>query len=148
MSRFNFKNNIANSSATANFEAGYQLVNMTVDYRGFSPNTFNIQKGIPVRWQIDAKELTGCNNEIIMPALKIDKKLSPGQNIIEFTPNKVGTLNFSCWMGMLRGKFIVTENSGDLNLNDRQPGGLAVNNYEAAKSLNAAAAGCGCANTF
>jgi plastocyanin domain-containing protein len=33
--------------------------------------------------------------------------MQAGENIIRFTPQKEGTINFSCWMGMVRGKFVV-----------------------------------------
>ena len=88
-----------------------QEVVMNVDYRGYSPNVFTIKKGIPVRWIVDVRQMTGCTNEIIVPDLGIKKKLQYGKNVIQFTPSKVGDLSFSCWMGMVRGKFIVTNGS-------------------------------------
>jgi sulfite exporter TauE/SafE/copper chaperone CopZ len=84
-----------------------QVVEMTVGYYGFSPNVFNVKQGIPVKWIIKGENVTGCTNEIIMPSANIKKKIQPGENIIEFTPTGTGTINFSCWMGMTRGKFIV-----------------------------------------
>ena len=86
-----------------------QEITMTVDYNGFTPSVFTLKRGVPVRWIIKAKGLTGCNNEIIVPALSLDKKLSYGDNLVEFTPTEIGTIKFSCWMGMIRGKFLVTE---------------------------------------
>jgi len=44
---------------------------------------------------------------LIIPSLKIQKQLQPGENIIEFTPQKVGDLPFSCSMGMYTGVFHV-----------------------------------------
>lgn len=84
-----------------------QIINMTVDFSGYSPSTIRIKKDIPVRWEINGKQLSGCTNEIIVPDLGIRKKLAPGNNVIDFTPKKTGTIGFSCWMGMVRGKFIV-----------------------------------------
>jgi len=86
---------------------GFQEVRMVVGYSGYNPNTIRVQDGVPVRWVIDAESLNGCSNEIIMPALNLRKKLVPGENIVEFTPAGKGVIPFSCWMGMLRGKFIV-----------------------------------------
>ena len=100
---------ITNANA-ALIQDGVQIINMDVDGSGYSPNSFVLQKGIPVKWNVNVKELTNCNNEIIVNAYGIDKKLTSGLNIIEFTPDKTGTIPFSCWMGMLRGSFIVTEN--------------------------------------
>ncbi len=88
---------------------GAQEVNMEVDASGYSPNSFVIKNKIPVKWNINVKQLTGCNNEIIMNDYNIDVKLKQGLNVIEFTPEKTGTISFSCWMGMIRGSFIVTD---------------------------------------
>jgi sulfite exporter TauE/SafE/copper chaperone CopZ len=85
-----------------------QVVNMEVDWT-FNPTVFEVKKGVPVVWQIFGKNLTGCSNEVIIPSLGIRKKLQPGPNVVEFTPEHVGVIPFSCWMGMIRGKFIVTE---------------------------------------
>ena len=86
-----------------------QIIQMNVDYSGFTPNVFNIKKGVPVAWVINGEKLTGCTNRIIVPSLSIEKSLIPGKNVIRFTPNKEGVINFSCWMGMVRGKFVVSQ---------------------------------------
>ncbi|MBU1166935.1 sulfite exporter TauE/SafE family protein [Patescibacteria group bacterium] len=88
----------------------YQVVNMELSYGGYSPNVLSIKKGIPVRWVIDAKQVSGCTNEIIVPSYNIKQELKQGENIIEFTPTEAGEIKFSCWMQMVWGKFIVIEN--------------------------------------
>jgi len=92
---------------TAVISDDVQVVKMTADYRGYSPSSFRIQVGVPVRWEIDATQITGCTDEIIVPSLNIRQPLHPGMNVIEFVPDQVETIGFSCWMGMVRGKFIV-----------------------------------------
>lgn len=86
---------------------GVQVVRMDIGYYGFEPRVIKIKKGIPVKWIIDGEGATGCTNKIIVPELGISKKISKGENIVEFTPTKVGNIGFSCWMGMVRGQFIV-----------------------------------------
>lgn len=86
---------------------GLQTVEMTVGSSGYTPDKIKIKLGVPVRWVINGKQLNGCNGTIIVPKLGIKKKLSQGENIIEFTPTEKGVLSFSCWMGMVRGQFIV-----------------------------------------
>lgn len=95
-----------NSSIT--LENGFQVINMDVDASGYHPNSFVLKQGIPVKWNINVKQLTSCNGEILVPSYKIDVKLKQGLQTIEFTPDKEGTIGFSCWMGMIRGSFIVT----------------------------------------
>ncbi len=87
----------------------YQIVKMDLTYRGYSPNVLFIKKDIPVRWIIDVKQMSGCTDEIIMPEYNIKKLLEYGENIIEFVPKRLGDIKFSCWMQMVWGKFVVTE---------------------------------------
>ncbi|MBU4369409.1 sulfite exporter TauE/SafE family protein [Patescibacteria group bacterium] len=87
----------------------YQVVNMDLTYRGYSPNVLFVKKDIPVRWIINVKQMSGCTDEIIMPEYNIKKPLEYGENIIEFIPKRLGDLKFSCWMQMVWGKFVVTE---------------------------------------
>ena len=90
-------------------ENGVQIVRMTADGAGYTPNGLYIQKNMPVKWIIDGKALNSCNSEIIIPDLNIQKTLKSGENVIEFTP-KDKDINFSCGMGMIRGVFKVVDN--------------------------------------
>ncbi len=85
----------------------FQEVRMDLTYEGYSPNTLNIKKGIPVRFIVNAKEISNCTSEILIPEFNISKKLSQGENVIEFTPTHTGEIKFSCGMRMVWGKFIV-----------------------------------------
>jgi hypothetical protein len=64
---------------------------------------FVVQAGLPVRWTIEVKaeDLNGCNNALIVPAYGIRKRLAPGKNVVEFTPDRAGTIAYTCWMGMI-----------------------------------------------
>jgi len=102
--------NAAQSNVTkATIEDGVQVIRMTADNNGYTPNAVYIQKDIPVKWIIEGNQLNSCNNAIVVPSLNIEKKLKSGENIIEFTP-KDEDINFSCWMGMIRGVIKVTDN--------------------------------------
>ncbi|MCK4892294.1 MAG: sulfite exporter TauE/SafE family protein, partial [Candidatus Pacebacteria bacterium] len=87
----------------------YQVANMDLTYRGYSPNVLFIKKDVPVRWIINVKQMSGCTDEIIVSEYNIKKKLDYGENVIEFVPKKTGDIKFSCWMQMVWGKFVVTE---------------------------------------
>lgn len=84
-----------------------RVVKMNIGYYGFEPQVINLKKGVPVKWIIDGTGSTGCTNKIIVPSLNISKKINSGDNIVEFTPTESGVIPFSCWMGMVRGKFLV-----------------------------------------
>lgn len=70
-----------------------------------------VQKGIPVRWTIKVKKenLNNCNDTIEIPAFKLEKTLTEGDNRIEFTPENEGELIYTCWMGMIKSKITVVE---------------------------------------
>ena len=76
---------------------------------GYTPITVTV--GTPVKWTISAtkKTLTSCNRTIEIPEFEIEKTLSAGDNVIEFTPTKAGTFTYTCWMGMIRSTITVTE---------------------------------------
>jgi len=94
--------------AKATIKDGVQIINMTADNKGYTPNAFYVQKGIPVKWVIDGKQINSCNNSVVAQSLNIQKKLKSGENIIEFTPGDKD-INFSCWMGMIRGVIKVVD---------------------------------------
>lgn len=101
--------------AKAILKDGVQIINMTADNNGYTPNAFYVQKGIPVRWVIDGKEINSCNNVIVAQSLNIEKKLKSGENVIEFDPEDKD-INFSCWMGMIRGVIKVVDNLEDVDI--------------------------------
>ena len=88
-------------------EDGYQIIRMNVTAYGWTPDTFSLKKGVPVKWIIDGKEITGCNNAIQVPKLGLNFNIKKGEQRIEFTPAEAGTIPWSCWMGMIKGTFIV-----------------------------------------
>ncbi len=107
----NFSKNSDKSNANvskATIEDGVQVIRMTADNNGYTPNAFYVQKGIPVKWIIEGKELNSCNNAIVARDIKVEKKLVSGENIVEFTPGDKD-INFSCWMGMIGGVIKVVE---------------------------------------
>ena len=100
--------NLINKSGVI-IKNGVQEVNMNVDASGYHPNSFVLKKGVPVKWNVNLPQLMSCTNELIMNAYGIDVHLKQGLNVVEFTPDKIGTIQFTCGMGMLHGSFIVTE---------------------------------------
>jgi sulfite exporter TauE/SafE/copper chaperone CopZ len=89
------------SVAVAKVIGDYQEVRTTVESGDYHP--LIVQKGIPVRWTVSAKaeDLNGCNNPLTVPQYGIRKQLVPGDNLIEFTPDRDGTISYTCWMGMI-----------------------------------------------
>ena len=106
--------------AKATLQDGIQIINMTADNNGYKPNAFYVQKGIPVKWIIDGKELNSCNNAIVARALNLERKIKKGENIIEFTPGDKD-INFSCWMGMIGGVIKVVDNLDSVDTSKADP---------------------------
>ncbi len=110
-------------TAVAKVLDGYQEVRTTVEANAYHP--FVVQAGIPVRWTISVKaaDLNGCNNPVTVPQLGIRKQLVPGDNLIEFTPDRTGTIVYTCWMGMISSTIRVVTDVAKLS-----PGDLAPSN--------------------
>jgi plastocyanin domain-containing protein len=60
-----------------------------------------------VRWEIDGANAVGCERALVSRKLGIQKLLTSGTTVIEFTPTEAGNIPFSCSMGMYRGSFTV-----------------------------------------
>lgn len=89
--------------------ADIQVIEMTQKSFGYSPKTFTVKKGKPVRWVIDSQDQNSCASSIVLAKYGINEVLKPGKNVFEFTPDQVGTLRFSCSMGMYTGTIQVVE---------------------------------------
>jgi sulfite exporter TauE/SafE/copper chaperone CopZ len=141
--------NINNNQNIAQIEDGYQIIKMDVTARGWSPDTFVLKKGIPVKWIINGEEITNCNKAIQVPKLNLQFDIKKGEQIIEFTPTETGTISWSCWMGMIPGTFIVTE-TGQATQNEIT--GVAVKNTGSSCGMGGgcgggcggSGGGCGC----
>ncbi|MDF2521302.1 MAG: heavy metal-associated protein [Clostridia bacterium] len=106
--------------AKATLQDGVQIINMTADNNGYTPNSFYVQKGIPVKWIVDGVEMNSCNNAIVARELNLEWKLKKGENIQEFTPGDKD-INFSCWMGMIRGVIKVVDNLDAVDTSKADP---------------------------
>jgi uncharacterized protein len=75
------------------------------------PNVMKLN--VPVRMEVDLTTVQGCMQTVTIPAFNVEKYVKPGDNVIEFTPNKAGTFNIACSMGMGRNTFTVQDDSGN-----------------------------------
>ena len=81
-----------------------QIVYSKLDFGTYPEIT--VYSGIPVKWVISVPEevINGCNSRMILSEYDISHDFTPGENIIEFTPGEEGTVQYTCWMGMINGK--------------------------------------------
>ncbi|WAK01906.1 urease accessory protein UreH domain-containing protein [Methylobacter sp. YRD-M1] len=95
------------ADAGSHLQDGYQVIYMEAEATAYKPDQFNLRYGIPVKWIINVKELSSCNKSIIVPALDMTIDLKPGLQVVEFTPQQMGAISWSCYMGMIPGTFVV-----------------------------------------
>jgi plastocyanin domain-containing protein len=95
------------TAAIANtVEGGRQEVTVVVR-GGYEPSTIRVKAGRPVRLAFDRQETSSCSEEIVFPDFNVRKFLPAHQRtIIELTPPKAGTYEFSCGMSMLHGRLV------------------------------------------
>lgn len=100
------------SVAASTVREGVQEVTVRVA-GGYDPSVVRVRKGVPVRLVFQREETSGCSEELVVPDFGIRKFLPPHQRTaIEITPTEAGEFDFTCGMGMLRGRLIVEEESG------------------------------------
>lgn len=86
---------------------GVQEVTVTVQ-GGYDPAAVRVRRGESVRLVFDRQETSGCSEEVVFGDFGIRRFLPPFQKtVVELTPTEAGTYEFTCGMGMLRGRLIV-----------------------------------------
>jgi FtsP/CotA-like multicopper oxidase with cupredoxin domain len=88
---------------------GAQEITIKVVGADFVPSDITVQKGIPVRLNVDGRKAMGCMTTFLIPSLNIRSQLKAGDNYFEFTPTETITIPFSCGMNMARGVIRVVE---------------------------------------
>lgn len=108
----------AEAGNIARIEGNVQKVSIDLESGYYAPIV--VQKGIPVRFTINAarEDINGCNNAIVIPRYGVEKRLKPGENIIEFLPDEEGNIVYSCWMGMIRSNILVVSDISKISGDD------------------------------
>lgn len=96
-------------AVVATMKEGYQEVRVVVDPRAYDPVVVQVNVPVKMVFVAEARNLNGCNNAIIIPSLGIEEALRAGETVVEFTPNQLGTVRYSCWMNMIRSTITVVE---------------------------------------
>lgn len=91
----------------ATTSSGYQEA-MILVRGGYTPDVIIVQHGKPVRFNFRREETAACSEMVIFNDFGKSAHLPTGETVpVEFLPEKPGEYEFSCQMGMLRGKLIV-----------------------------------------
>jgi plastocyanin domain-containing protein len=87
--------------------SGYQEAMILVK-GGYTPDVIVVQHGKPVRLNFRREETAACSEMVVFGDFGKSAKLPEGVLVpIEFLPEQPGEYDFTCQMGMLRGKLIV-----------------------------------------
>ena len=99
------------TSATAAAAAAGGVQEVTIGVAGgYEPARVRVKRGVPVRLVFDRQESSGCSEEVVIPEFGIRRFLPAFEKTaVELTPREAGSFDFTCGMGMLRGKLIVDE---------------------------------------
>ena len=75
---------------------------------GYDPDVIVVKAGKPVQFDFFREETADCSEQVLLPAFRQSAILTPFKTVsVNFTPVQPGEYDFSCGMGMLRGKIIV-----------------------------------------
>ena len=87
---------------------GVQRIGIEV-HSGYSPAVVRVRAGQPVRLDFHRTENSGCTEEVVIPDFGIRTFLPPFTTTpVEFTPTP-GSHEFTCGMGMVRGRIIADD---------------------------------------
>lgn len=77
---------------------------------GYTPDVILVRRNTPVKLNFIREETASCSEMVLLPDFNRSAQLPTGETVsIEFVPDKVGEYEFTCQMGMLRGKLIVED---------------------------------------
>jgi hypothetical protein len=85
----------------------YQEVVIQVNANGYSPANVSLKAGIPTKLHFRQNTDSGCLSILSIKDLGIKKELEKGDNVIIFTPKKLGKMIFTCGMGMYQGSLTI-----------------------------------------
>ena len=87
--------------------SGYQEAMILVK-GGYTPDVIIVQHGKPVRFNFRREETAACSEMVIFNDFGKSAQLPTGETVpVEFLPEQPGEYEFTCQMGMFRGKLIV-----------------------------------------
>ncbi len=87
--------------------SGYQEA-MVLVKGGYTPDVIIVRHGRPVRLNFRREESSACSEMVVFGDFGKSAKLPTGETVaVELLPEKPGEYEFTCQMGMLRGKLVV-----------------------------------------
>ncbi len=98
------------TSTSAKINNGVQEVTINVYNNGYTSGVNTLKVNVPVKLTLITNNVRSCAKAFAIPEFNIFKVLpSDGEETIEFTPTKIGTITYTCSMGMYTGSFKVVK---------------------------------------
>lgn len=131
---------VKTTTALPDTSKGYQDVTLRFKNYEYELSPSTLVKDVPVRMTVDLGSVTRCMRDVVIKQFGVRKYVTQGDNVIEFTPDKAGTIGIACSMNMGRGKFEVVESDGSKGtfVDEAAAAGAAGG------SCGAGGGGCGC----
>lgn len=77
---------------------------------GYQPSVVHAQVGEPLRIVFSREETASCSEHVVFPAFGKSAMLPPFEDVtFELVPERAGEYEFTCQLGMLRGRLVVDE---------------------------------------
>lgn len=77
---------------------------------GYEPATIRAEAGVPLRIVFRREESAACSERVVFPAFGKSATLPRDRDVaVELLPEEAGEYEFTCGMGMLRGRLAVSE---------------------------------------
>lgn len=88
-------------------------ISVRVTDGGYEPAAITVAAGSPTRIAFTRETESACAAEVTFPDLGVSKALPVGkQVVVELPPATAGEHEFTCAMGMLRGRLLAAEDGG------------------------------------
>jgi Cupredoxin-like domain len=76
---------------------------------GYQPSAVHGRVGEPLRIVFSREETASCSEHVVFPAFGKSAMLPPFEDVVlELVPERAGEYEFTCQMGVLRGRLVVT----------------------------------------
>jgi sulfite exporter TauE/SafE/copper chaperone CopZ len=99
----------ATVSSNVDVAAAVQTLHMQQVTDGYVPISSVVYAGLPIRWVVDSVDPQSCAVELRAPSVGVSVTLVKGANTIDLPAQPVGTITFSCSMGMYGGTVAVVD---------------------------------------
>ncbi|MBM2823762.1 MAG: copper-translocating P-type ATPase, partial [Thermoleophilia bacterium] len=92
--------------------AGRQVRTVRVRVKGgYEPSVVYGRVGEPLRIVFSREETASCSEHVVFPAFGKSAMLPPFEDVaLELVPERAGEYEFTCQLGMLRGRLVVGDN--------------------------------------